>query len=72
MSTHGAAGSMGQKFLYETLHGRFGHVPPQIAMILECDGLNAANKIRNHTTTRYRHVRPIQPFARGLLQPTPR
>jgi hypothetical protein len=37
--SHGAAGSMGQKFLYKTLHGRFGHVPPPIAMILERDGL---------------------------------
>jgi hypothetical protein len=62
--SHGVAGAVGQKFLDETLYGRSGHVSPQIAMILERNGLNdAANKNRNRTTTRNGHVRPIQPVA---------
>ncbi len=71
--SHGFAGAVGQKFLDETLHGPFGHESPQIAMILKRNGLNDfANKRRNHARARNGHIGPIQPLARGLLQPAPR
>ena len=70
---HGAAGPRRHEFLDETLHAVFGHVPPQIAMILEGDGLNdAANQHRNRAWPRNCHVGSIQPFSGGLLQPAPR
>jgi hypothetical protein len=41
-------------------------------MIFKRDGLSdAADDTGNHSATRDRHVRPIQPFARRLFEPTP-
>jgi hypothetical protein len=69
---HGAAGPGRHEFLDETLHGIFGHVPPQIPMISQSDGLDdAANQHRNRARAGNRHIGSIQPFPEPLCWTPP-